>query len=143
MLVFRNGIVADYRSIFQNTSFPPSGPSDEFLSENGAYKVNLWLPHNSLTEKLVSCAPYIQDGWAYTVEIEQKTQEEIDADTEVEASKVRSVRNKLLANCDWTQGKDIPDTTSIPWATYRQELRDVPSQAGFPYNVIWPTTPEG
>lgn len=142
MLIYKNDVVADYRTFFANTSFPPNGPSDEFLAENSAYKVNVWLPYDSLTEKLVPCAPYIQDGWAYTVEVEPKTQEEIDADTETEAVKVRAIRNGLLADCDWTQGKDISDSISIPWATYRQQLRDVPSQAGFPYNVTWPTKPE-
>ena len=73
---------------------------------------------------------------------EPKTQEEIDADTEAMASTVRNERNRKLYECDWTQGKDIPDSISIPWATYRQELRDVPSQPGFPYNVVWPTPPE-
>lgn len=141
MLIYKDGVVADYRSIFANTSFPPNGPSDEFLTEQGAYKVNVFLPHDQMTEKLVSCPPYVQDGWAYTVEVQPKTQEEMDADRDAEASRVRADRNRRLADCDWTQGKDIPDATSTPWAAYRQELRDVPSQAGFPYAVIWPTTP--
>lgn len=55
-----------------------------------------------------------------------------------EAASVRRKRNELLAQSDWTQGKDIPDSISSAWATYRQALRDVPSQAGFPWNVQWP-----
>lgn len=141
MLIYKDGVVADYRSIFANTSFPPNGPSDEFLTEQGAYKVNVFLPHDQMTEKLVSCPPYVQDGWAYTVEVQPKTQEEIDADRDAEASRVRADRNRRLADCDWTQGKDIPDATSTPWAGYRQELRDVPDQPGFPWEVIWPVQP--
>lgn len=79
MLIYKDGIVSDYRDVFPNTSFPPSGPSDEFLAEQGAYKVNVWLPHDLRTEKLVPCAPYLQDGWAYTVEVQAKTPEEIAA----------------------------------------------------------------
>jgi hypothetical protein len=142
MLIYKNDVVADYRTFFANTSFPPNGPSDEFLAENSAYKVNVWLPYDSLTEKLVPCAPYIQDDWAYTVEVQPKTQEEIDADTQAMGASVRAERNRKLYECDWTQGKDIPDEVSTPWAAYRQELRDVPSQEGFPYNVIWPTPPD-
>lgn len=138
MLIYKDNIVADYRDVFRNTSFPQSGPSDEFLAEQGAYKVNVFLPHDQRTEKLVSCAPYIQDGWAYTVVVEAKTQAEMDADTQVQAARVRATRNDLLFNCDWTQGKDIPDSVSTPWATYRQALRDVPDQSGFPWNVDWP-----
>lgn len=143
MLIYKDLIIADYRDVFRNTSFPPNGPSDEFLAEQGAYKVNLFLPHNARTEKLVSCDPYIQDGWAYTVEVQPKTQEELDADTEAEAARVRAARNTKLTECDWTQGKDIPDTVSNPWAFYRQELRDIPNQSGFPWIVVWPDAPNG
>ena len=141
MLIYKDNVVADYRNIFTNTSFPPNGPSDEFLTEQGAYKVNMWLPHDSRTEKLVSCNPYIQDGWAYTVEVQPKTQAEMDADTDAQSASVRATRNQLLAACDWTQGKDIADSISTPWAVYRQELRDVPDQTGFPWTVVWPMPP--
>ena len=53
---------------------------------------------------------------------------------------VRSERDMLLAACDWTQVSDAPvDRTA--WAAYRQALRDVPAQAGFPDDVTWPTKP--
>jgi hypothetical protein len=58
------------------------------------------------------------------------------------AGQVRAARNEKLAASDWTQGKDIPDNVSSAWATYRQALRDVPSQTGFPWSVQWPTQPE-
>lgn len=61
--------------------------------------------------------------------------------TELEAAEAREKRNGLLAASDWTQGKDIPDSVSTAWATYRQQLRDVPAQAGFPLNIQWPTPP--
>lgn len=53
----------------------------------------------------------------------------------------RARRNKLLADSDWTQGKDIPDSISAPWAVYRQALRDVTSQEGFPTTINWPQKP--
>ena len=53
---------------------------------------------------------------------------------------IRVVRNGLLSESDWTQIADSP-VDKDAWATYRQELRDVPSQAGFPENVTWPTKP--
>jgi hypothetical protein len=61
---------------------------------------------------------------------------------EEKAGQVRSERNSKLAATDWTQGKDIPDNVSSTWAAYRQALRDVPAQAGFPWEVTWPTQPE-
>ena len=52
----------------------------------------------------------------------------------------RNKRNQLLAATDWTQVADAPvDQTA--WATYRQSLRALPEQAGFPNTVTWPTAP--
>ena len=59
-----------------------------------------------------------------------------------QAQNVRTERNNLLKDSDWSQGKDIPDAVSQPWAVYRQALRDVPSQSGFPWDVQWPAQPE-
>lgn len=58
-----------------------------------------------------------------------------------QAKSVRENRNTKLAECDWTQ---LADSTAdkAAWATYRQALRDVPSQPGFPWTIDWPTQPE-
>ena len=58
------------------------------------------------------------------------------------AGQIRSERDSKIAETDWTQGKDIPDNISSKWAVYRQALRDVPAQSGFPWTVQWPTKPE-
>jgi hypothetical protein len=58
-----------------------------------------------------------------------------------QAKSVRDNRNQKLKDTDWTQVADAPvDKTA--WATYRQALRDITSQAGFPWTVNWPTQPE-
>lgn len=57
------------------------------------------------------------------------------------AATARERRNALLAQSDWTQGKDVPDAVSTPWTVYRVALRDVPQQPGFPLNIVWPTPP--
>ena len=54
---------------------------------------------------------------------------------------VRSQRNQKLTETDWTQVNDAP-VDKAAWATYRQALRDVPTQSGFPWDVTWPTQPE-
>ena len=56
---------------------------------------------------------------------------------EVEA---RSERNRLLSETDWTQVADAP-VNKAAWATYRQALRDIPQQAGFPTSINWPVKP--
>ncbi len=51
---------------------------------------------------------------------------------------IRSLRNTLLAECDWRANTDV--TLSDDWKTYRQALRDVPTQTD-PYKITWPTEP--
>ena len=57
-----------------------------------------------------------------------------------QAKSVRTSRNDKLKECDWTQ---ITDSTAdkTAWATYRQALRDITAQAGFPWTVTWPDAP--
>lgn len=56
------------------------------------------------------------------------------------AAEVRAERNTKLSNSDWTQ---ITDSTAdkAAWATYRQALRDVTVQVGFPQTITWPDAP--
>lgn len=56
------------------------------------------------------------------------------------AFRLRAERNQLLTASDWTQ---ISDSTAdkAAWATYRQALRDITTQAGFPWTVEWPVQP--
>ena len=56
-----------------------------------------------------------------------------------EAEKVRLERDARLTATDWRALSDV--TLSTEWRTYRQTLRDVPSQSGFPSNITWPTEP--
>lgn len=70
-----------------------------------------------------------------------------DMDDEAKAAKdaeqaksVREQRNKLLAETDWTQLVDSTVEKEI-WAVYRQSLRDITAQAGFPWDIVWPTKP--
>ena len=60
---------------------------------------------------------------------------------ELEAQ-AREQRDVLLAASDWTQLPDVPEATREAWAVYRQALRDVPQQDGFPENIDWPAKPE-
>jgi hypothetical protein len=55
------------------------------------------------------------------------------------ANDVRAERNAKLAESDWRASQDV--TMSDAWRTFRQLLRDVPAQAGFPSNITWPTEP--
>lgn len=54
---------------------------------------------------------------------------------------VRNMRNGKLIETDWTQAADVPQAIKDKYATYRQALRDVPQQSGFPQNIVWPVEP--
>jgi hypothetical protein len=66
------------------------------------------------------------------------------ADT-INAVNIRAERDALLSGSDWTQVPDVPDSTQkTAWQTYRQALRDLTKQGGFPSGAItWPTPPTG
>ena len=54
---------------------------------------------------------------------------------------IRAKRDNLLSQCDWTQLPDVSAITKEAWASYRQALRDITAQVGFPDNIDWPTPP--
>ena len=63
-----------------------------------------------------------------------------DAD---QAKSVRQTRDDKLKECDWVVIKNLESNANIPgaWEVYRQALRDVPTQSGFPWTVTWPDAP--
>jgi len=63
-----------------------------------------------------------------------------DKDYEQAATEIRERRDALLTDCDWTQATDSPlsEDIRIGWRIYRQALRDIPEQPGFPWDVTWP-----
>ena len=135
--------VGDYRELFNNTSFPPGGPSDEFLTGNNAKKVNAFKAHDRLTQKLVSCSAYDDGEFVSVVQVENLSAEEIQAAKDSAMAQLRSTRNALLLACDWTQMTDCTIPKKTEWATYRQTLRDFPSTISDARATIdWPHNPD-
>ena len=62
---------------------------------------------------------------------------------DLDMNMVRSQRNGMLGAADWTQLGDaaLGDHTAVEWATYRQELRDLPSVYSRVSEVVWPNDP--
>jgi len=81
--------------------------------------------------------PVFVDGETTAAEQEAAYHAAKDAE---QAKSVRETRTQLLKDSDWTQIADSA-ANKASWAAYRQALRDVPSQSGFPWEVTWPTTP--
>ena len=84
--------------------------------------------------------PVFTDGETTAAEQEAAYKASKDAD---QAKSVRTSRDDKLKECDWTQLDDTPlsNTVKATWAIYRQALRDVTTQAGFPWTITWPDAP--
>ena len=84
-----------------------------------------------------SSVPYTEEEEA---EHQAKVLEHAAGENLRKAAEIRAERNTKLSNSDWTQIADSPvDKTA--WATYRQALRDITAQSGFPSTITWPTQP--
>ena len=142
------------RSLYPNTSFP-SQWTPALVEELGLDPV-----FESPTPTTTRYQTAFKDGveqdaqgrwlWKWTIgpvftDNEEGTAAEQEAAykarIDAEAAKgVRTSRDAKLAECDWTQLSDSQVDKAV-WATYRQELRDVPAQTGFPYDINWPEKP--
>jgi hypothetical protein len=96
----------------------------------------LWVPQSLAFS---DGAWSVVDEVAYNAGL-HKAESELQVKTELKASQVRTERSAKLAESDWTQLADAP-VDSVAWAAYRQGLRDVPQQEGFPWTVVWPEAP--
>lgn len=137
--------IGDLRRDNRNTSFPRN-PSDQMLASWDVFPVKD-RPAPSFdpaTENCNQVNPTLENGeWVMTWEVSPASSEEVAERLERKSAEVRQQRNQLLTECDWTQLADSPldAATKAAWATYREDLRSVPEQAGFPWNVEWPTKP--
>ena len=126
-----------------STSFPSGGISPDSLAGWNVFPVHFADQPvvDPLAQRVVELAPmYDGQSWIQQWAVEALSQDEINANAAQQAAAVRADRNARLAATDWTQ---IADSTADKpaWAAYRQALRDVPSQNGFPQSVTWPEQP--
>jgi hypothetical protein len=106
--------------------------SDISQSSEGEFELECDWPDN--------LENYVVENGALTL----KSQSEIESLQNAENThKLRSMRDSLLTACDWTQAADSPlsDAKKAEWATYRQQLRDLPANTTDPANPTWPTPP--
>lgn len=120
----------------------PANPTNELLAEWHVYPVTRTpRPTTDYTQNVAEVTPTLTDGvWTQTWQVTDATPEEIAERTDSQAFTIRAKRNDRLAACDWTQLADAP-VDSLGWANYRQALRDVTAQPGFPWDVSWPVLP--
>lgn len=76
--------------------------------------------------------------------IDGKLVEDTNAISAKKAEEIRDIRDVLLKECDFTVLPDSPftDEKRAEWIAYRQTLRDIPLQNGFPFDVVFPNKPK-
>ena len=119
----------------ENHNCRPSKLTAEEATAFGVFKLKLVTPpfHDSLTQTRTDGPAILVDGvWTQNWVIEDMPVDQ--------AASVRTSRNQLLNNSDWTQVADAP-VDKAAWATYRQALRDITAQTGFPWTITWPDAP--
>jgi len=142
-LKLTNGTPAKYtlgqlRRDNPQTSFPKLIPDDLLASYDVFPYTRPAAPeYDSLTHRLTDGAFEQVDGaWSLPYLVEQQPLEQAERN-------IRSHRDGLLQETDWIVIKSYERGQNIPaeWELYRQALRDITEQAGFPYEVTWPTKP--
>ena len=143
----------EFRAMYPNTSMPQQ-LSEELINEFGGdvilegpqasggtvYQYSQAYGVEQLDGKWYTkyvLGPVFTDG--ETTAVEQETAYKATKDTE-QAKSVRASRDEKLKDSDWTQVADAPVDKAV-WATYRQALRDVTAQSGFPWTITWPDAP--
>jgi len=131
----------EFRASHPNTSFPPQLTA-ELLDSMGADVVfeGAQAQPTRYQTAFRNGVEQVNGKW-YTkysvVDMDQDAKDALDAQ---QAASVRSQRTQKLAESDWTQVADAP-VDKAAWAVYRQGLRDVTAQTGFPWEVTWPAQP--
>ena len=137
--------IGDLRRDNPNTSFPRNPSNDVLAAWNVFPVIDRPAPeYDPASQNCTQINPTLENGeWVMTWQVSDASTDEIATRLEGESASVRADRNRRLAECDWTQLSDCPlsDADKAAWATYRGELRDVPEQSGFPWNVTWPEQP--
>lgn len=143
-LVENNSFVrwVDLRKEFPNTSFPAK-PSPSDLPANIVYvEVPAMQPSPSETSVVeLSSTPTLENGvWKRAYIVRDMNAQELSSASSIRSAQVRHERDQMIASTDWTQLADAP-VNKEAWASYRQALRDITSQASFPFNIVWPEKP--
>lgn len=118
----------------------------EQAEQFGVSKLKIVTPpaFNRATQRCVEGPAILVDGvWTQNYVITELSAEEATEMTDNESHQVRNERTQKLASSDWTRLDDAPLTTEqrAAWAVYRQQLRDLTDQPGFPWEVTWPQQP--
>lgn len=135
--------LSDLRRDNPQTSFGRSIDADAAEAFGCVVVTPVDPPTEDHTKNVERSAQQVDGAWQEQWIQTDATADEITERTTYSSNAVRFDRDKRLSECDWTTMTDSPlaSDKKTEWATYRQALRDVPGQSGFPFTVTWPTEP--
>ena len=130
---------SEFRAMFPNTGFPQQ-LTESIINDFGG-DVVFEGPQAQPTRYQIGFRDGVEqiDGkWFTKYSVADLDADAIAAKDAEQAKAIRTQRNQLLAESDWTQLVDATVDKAL-WAEYRQSLRNIPSQDGFPWTVTWPS----
>jgi len=135
----------EIRGMYPNTSFPSQWSAE--LVANLELDPVLETPAPTTTRYQTASkngVEQVNGNWVWKWSISEMSDEAKAALDAEQAKAVRSTRDARLAETDWIVIKNLELNQNIPgiWEVYRQNLRDLPKQAGFPWDITWPSKPE-
>ena len=127
-------MLRQFREENPSTSFPAK-VSAETLERHNVFEVTRTEKpkYDNLTHFLTSGVEKKGESWVQTWKVAQLPLEQA-------SDNIKQIRTKLLMETDWCALSDVEMSEEM--RSYRQQLRDITKQDGFPYSVSWPEKPE-
>ena len=130
---------ADLFQAFQGTEANLAGYILEVVNQQEQPQYDSKMQVVSLSD-----TPVFEAGqWVLKWSVRDKTSEELYQQYAAQADSVRASRNQKLTESDWVVIKALEagGPQDFAWASYRQALRDITAQPGFPWTITWPDAP--
>ena len=129
---------SEFRALHPNTGFPIQ-LTEQIINDFGG-DVVFEGPQAQPTRYQIGFrdgVELVNGKWFTKYSVADLDDDAIAAKDAEQAKAIRTQRNQLLAESDWTQLADAPVDKTV-WSVYRQSLRDISLQKGFPWDVVWP-----
>ena len=132
---------SEFRALHPNTGFP-SQLNEQIINDFGGDVVFEGAQAQPTRYQIGfrDGIELVNGKWFTKYSVSDLSADAIAAKDAEQSKAIRTQRNQLLAESDWTQLADAPVDKTI-WSVYRQSLRDISSQKGFPWDVVWPEKP--
>jgi len=135
--------------LYPDTSFPVTGPTDQWLIEHNTVQIINTLPYDQSTQTLEQVTPYRIDNQVYSVIVRDLTPQEIQANKDAVKGQNKNQATSLLAATDWTEVPSVSDVTQPVYLTNTTEFEDYRTQLRLiavnpPETPVstWPTKPQ-